>query len=643
MESRKLTAQEARRKLDETKQRNAPFKQKARKALQVGEQYLGVDNAHITRIDTESGQWEAAVSTDQDGEKFPEGLQTNLQTTYCRQTIETDGQITLHDAPAQGWEDDPAFKIHGLSCYHGTTVYVNGELYGTLCFVAEDPRNEAFETDETMFVDLIRRLLERELEQRRHQTELTERSNAILENVQDGIFIIDVTGSENFQIQRVNQTFETLTGLSGDDVANKALGEILADDEAAAVRAHFQECVRQRAPIEYDERLQLAGEMRYWHTKLTPIFEDGRVTQLVGATRDYTQEKKQEQLYNTIFNATFQFTGLLDTDGTLIEANDSALEFGGLARDGILGKKIWEVSWFGYSEKTRESARQAVEQAAAGEFVRQELQVQGADRDAVIDFSVRPVTNEEGEVKFLVPEGRDITERKEREERLKGQRERLEVINRVLRHDIRNAMAVILGRAEMLIDTKECESHAREIKQTGEDIVEYSEKARELEDIIGNNFSEKNVINVSELVDQTVADLKQKYPDAEFTVNRPERADTNVSHLIDSAIRNIVENAVEHNDKSIPQVEVTVTRSAGETEETTIKVADNGPGLPDTERRVLETGTETTLKHSSGLGLWLVYWVVSQTGGSITFRENKPRGSLITIRLPSTVKGTDPI
>lgn len=642
MEQHSLTAQEVRRKLDETKRRNAPFEPKAREALQVGKQYLGADNAHITRIDIEADQWEAAVSADSDGEIFPEGFRTDLQTTYCRRTIETEGQVTLHDAPAQGWDDDPAFETHGLSCYHGTTVHTEKELYGTLCFVADDPREEAFETNETMVVDLIRRFLERELEHQRHQTELTRRINAILENVQDGIFIAEVVDEENFEIQRVNQTFETLTGLSGEEVTNKPLGEILGGDEAAAIRTHFQECVQQRSPIKYDERLPLAGETKYWRTKLTPIIEEGQVTRLVGATRDYTKEKEQEQLYNTIFNSTFQFTGLLETDGTLIKANRSALDFGDLSRDEVLGKKMWEISWFGISEKTQESARQAVERAATGEFVRQEVRVQGADRDAVLDFSVRPVTNDDGEVKYLVPEGRDITERKEREERLKGQQERLEVINRVLRHDIRNAMTVILGRAECLIDTSECKSHAREIKRKGEDIVELSEKARELEDIIGSDLPDVEVVDVAEIVDQTVADLSQKYPDAEFTVERPKGAEATVCDLIDSAIVNVIENAVEHNDKSMPQVEITVTGSTREEDNITVEVADNGPGLPNAEQKVLETGTETALKHSSGLGLWFVYWIVTQSGGSIEFSGTNPQGSLITLRLPSAMKGSDP-
>lgn len=179
MESRTLTAEEARQKLDETKHQNEPFETKAREALELGEQYLGAENAHLARINRESNHWETTVSTDPHDGPFPEGLELDLQETYCRQTIDTDGPVTLHNAPDQGWDDDPAFEKHELHCYHGTTLYLDDEPYGTLCFVADDPREDAFDTEETMFVDLIRRLLEQELERRHYQDELTRRNNLV--------------------------------------------------------------------------------------------------------------------------------------------------------------------------------------------------------------------------------------------------------------------------------------------------------------------------------------------------------------------------------------------------------------------------------------------------------------------------------
>ena len=149
-----------------------------------------------------------------------------------------------------------------------------------------------------------------------------------------------------------------------------------------------------------------------------PIFDENQdVVRIVGFGRDITDRKEREQRYNAIFNQTYQFTGLVEPDGTLIEANETALEFGGIERDDVIGKKMWEATWFHHSQETKELAREAVKRAAKGEFVRRELPVNGDDREAIIDFSVRPVTNDEGDVTLLIPEGRDITERKEQEQK----------------------------------------------------------------------------------------------------------------------------------------------------------------------------------------------------------------------------------
>jgi signal transduction histidine kinase len=235
----------------------------------------------------------------------------------------------------------------------------------------------------------------------------------------------------------------------------------------------------------------------------------------------------------------------------------------------------------------------------------------------------------------------DVTERKHREQRLKQQRQRLEVINRVLRHDIRNDMNVILGSAEVLPDTPEVEAHAQKIMRKSEEIVELSEKVRQIEVLNRQKSTHKEVIDIVEIVEQTVADLEQTYPSAEFHCDLPDQADAYTIGLISASINNVIENAVEHNDRSTPEIEVSVTEATDEAKHIAIAVSDNGPGLPDREREVIEAGTESPLNHSNGLGLWITSWIVTRSGGTITFSENSPRGSTITIRLPSVASKTD--
>ncbi|WP_418285034.1 PAS domain S-box protein [Halorubrum sp. DTA46] len=175
-----VTSREARQQLYDIVRQDIPFKQKGREALALGAEYLQADNGHLTRIDQETDHWEATVSTDPDSGAFPTGLELDLGATYCRRTLDSDSQIALHDASNQGWETDIAFESHGLNCYLGTTLVVDGESYGTVCFVADEPRQESFSNEETMFAELIARLLERELEREQHEATLTQYANLAL-------------------------------------------------------------------------------------------------------------------------------------------------------------------------------------------------------------------------------------------------------------------------------------------------------------------------------------------------------------------------------------------------------------------------------------------------------------------------------
>ena len=167
-----LTVDQARHQLYEVMKQDLSFEEKAKRALSIGEEYLGVENGHVARIDQESNYWKALASTGSSGSDFPPGLRLDLQETYCRHTIAEDEPIALHDAADQGWEDDPAFEAHELHCYHGTTITIDDEPYGTVCFVSAEPRQYPFSDDETMFAELIARMLEHELKRERTEAKL---------------------------------------------------------------------------------------------------------------------------------------------------------------------------------------------------------------------------------------------------------------------------------------------------------------------------------------------------------------------------------------------------------------------------------------------------------------------------------------
>ncbi len=137
--------------------------------------------------------------------------------------------------------------------------------------------------------------------------------------------------------------------------------------------------------------------------------------------------RKSEQKFRAIFDQTFQLIGLLTIDGGLIAVNKTALTFGGVEEAAVAGKPFWDTPWWAHSADLRERLREAVKKAAAGEFMRFETTHPAVDGSLrYIDFSLKPVFDEAGNVVLLIPEGRDITERKRTEEELRRAHDELE-------------------------------------------------------------------------------------------------------------------------------------------------------------------------------------------------------------------------
>jgi PAS domain S-box-containing protein len=135
--------------------------------------------------------------------------------------------------------------------------------------------------------------------------------------------------------------------------------------------------------------------------------------------RIYEVLRQNEQKLRAIFDQTFQFIGLLSTDGIVLEANNAGLQSAGIEKDAVVGKPFWDTPWWTHSPEMQQRLREAVRKARRGKLVRFEATHPTPDgRLRYIDFSLKPITDSSGRVVQLIPEGRDITERKEAEEEI---------------------------------------------------------------------------------------------------------------------------------------------------------------------------------------------------------------------------------
>jgi len=215
---------------------------------------------------------------------------------------------------------------------------------------------------------------------------------------------------------------------------------------------------------------------------------------------------------------------------------------------------------------------------------------------------------------------REVTE-------LKDHQQRLSVTNRILRHNLRNELTIILGETQQLDDS----GPAERISESAIRLQDVSEKARHIQSSMRSDEAGLVARDLVSVVEASLKHYRGEFPAADLTLAAPDSAFVRTSdrEALATVVRNVVENALEHNDNDHPRVEVSVREEEGTVY---LSVADNGPGIPEAEQEILHSDHETQLQHGSSLGLWLVYWLVSAMGGDVTFEEREPRGTVVTLR-----------
>ena len=243
-------------------------------------------------------------------------------------------------------------------------------------------------------------------------------------------------------------------------------------------------------------------------------------------------------------------------------------------------------------------------------------------------LTVSPIRDEDGDVFSFVGFQTDITDRKIRERRL-------EVMGRVLNHNLRNKMNLIEGYTDLLRrdpDEEQRQKSLDVITETTNDLMRIAEAVRKIDHTVSTEPTEAT-IDLRDRLSELVSRMADQYPDATFHLSLPDDDTLEVSVLgLQTAIEEGVENAAKHNDAPEPTVWIRVERGEGDWIE--IEIEDDGPGVPEHETHVLERG-ETSLKHADRLGIWLMYWVVSKAGGEFSVEASETGGTLLRMAVPA--------
>jgi len=231
----------------------------------------------------------------------------------------------------------------------------------------------------------------------------------------------------------------------------------------------------------------------------------------------------------------------------------------------------------------------------------------------------------------------DVTEKLRR-------KRHVDVLQRVLRHNLRNDLNIVIGEADKIrhaAATADVKQAATSIKETAQNLANLSEEAR----VVQRVFDEPTMLDpvqLSAVIDGVAADCRQRFDSGVITIDCPSDIAVCADEKLRIVVETLLDNAIRHNTAATPTATVSV--SITDADRVECSVADNGPGIPDTERRVI-TGDEeiTPLTHGSGLGLWMTRWIVESYGGDLAIDTPASGGTIIHIYLdPPTNTDSSP-
>ncbi|WP_414568069.1 PAS domain S-box protein [Nostoc sp. CCY 9925] len=241
------------------------------------------------------------------------------------------------------------------------------------------------------------------------------RYRAILEDQTELI----ARGLPDGTVSFVNEAFCRFFGLKREEFIAQHYEPIVFKEDREYVFNLVNSISLENPVVSFENRVLACQEVRWAQWNVRGIFDDeGNLVELQSVGRDITDRKyaeqalsQNEQKFRAIFNQTIQFMGLLQANGIVLEANQTALDFAGITREEVVGKLFWEAKWWTISPDTQAQLKNAIAAAANGEFIRYEVDIWGReDRVITIDFSLRPIVDETGRVTVIISEGRDISE-----------------------------------------------------------------------------------------------------------------------------------------------------------------------------------------------------------------------------------------
>lgn len=372
-------------------------------------------------------------------------------------------------------------------------------------------------------------------------------------------------------------------------------------------------------------------------------------------------EVRRQKFARIILDAMYQFLGLLDVNGTVLEINRSALEGAGIALEHVVGKPFWEARWWAVSDDARAQVRSMVEHAAQGHFIRRDMEVFGdlhGEKSIFVDFSLTPIRDDHGRVAFLLPEGRNISEKvaiqaelTRKNGELQQALERLREIDGFktkffanVSHELRTPLTLILGPVEQLLKEPSqlgererarlttVQRNARSLLQQVNDLLDL---ARIDADKMPLAYVHVNLIGLlQEIAAAFAATVEER--SIVFQIDSPSElwADVDRAKFV-RIVANLLANAFKFTQVGA-RIRCSLHRVSND--RFLLSVQDNGPGVPAELKELIfarfAQAPSDVSSYGSGLGLNIVKEFVELHYGTVVVLDAAGGGAIFQVEMP---------
>ncbi|MDR3369153.1 ATP-binding protein [Rhodoferax sp.] len=372
-------------------------------------------------------------------------------------------------------------------------------------------------------------------------------------------------------------------------------------------------------------------------------------------------EVRRQKFARVILDAMYQFLGLLDVDGTVLEINRAALEGAGIVLDDVVGKPFWEARWWAVSDEARSQVRSMVEHAARGHFIRRDMEVFGdlhGEKSIFVDFSLTPIRDDQGRVAFLLPEGRNISEKvaiqaelTRKNGELQQALERLREIDGFktkffanVSHELRTPLTLILGPVEQLLKEpgqlgERERARLGTVQRNARSLLQQVNDLLDLARIDADKMPLAYVhVNLTSLLQEIAAAFSASAEERAivFQIDSPSDllADVDRAKFV-RIVANLLSNAFKFTHTG-GRIRCSLHRVSND--RFLLSVQDNGPGVPADMKeqifaRFAQASTDSS-SYGSGLGLNIVKEFVELHLGTVVVLDAAGGGAIFQVEMP---------